>query len=166
MRRTEHKIVDQMTLLDFRKSARSRHESVVFTNGCFDLLHPGHIRYLETARALGDVLYVGLNSDDSVRRLKGEGRPLNSDRDRSIVVAGLEAVSLVTIFDDDTAKTLVSELQPDVYVKGGDYSTDPDSALYPAEAKSLASFGGQFKIVPFTPDYSTSRLIHRIREST
>ena len=104
-----------------REQYRVSNKSVVFTNGCFDILHAGHVRYLTEAKKLGDILVVGLNSDESVRKLKGAGRPVNPEEDRAEVLAGLRAVDHVVVFPEDTAEELVRQLQPDVYVKCGDY---------------------------------------------
>jgi len=129
---------------------------VVFTNGCFDLLHLGHARYLEKARALGDVLIVGLNSDRSVRRLKGAGRPLVPEADRAEMLAALEAVDYVTIFGEETPAALVAEIRPDVIVKGGDYR--PEEV---AGAETVAASGGRVAIVPLVEGRSTTGLIAR-----
>jgi rfaE bifunctional protein nucleotidyltransferase chain/domain len=134
----------------------------VLTNGTFDLLHVGHVRYLETARSFGDVLFVAVNSDASVRAYKGPGRPLNHEGDRVQVVAALEAVDLVTMFDDLTADHVVRAVRPDVYVKGGDYSSDPDSARFPPEGRTVLECGGQVRIVEYVPDRSTTQLIERM----
>ncbi len=133
---------------------------VVFTNGCFDILHAGHVRYLNAARAVGDVLVLGLNSDDSVRRLKGESRPINSEEDRAEVLAGLAAVDYVVIFDEPTAEPLVELLKPDVYVKGGDYTVErlPESRI-------VASYGGETVLVPEVPGRSSTNMIKKIRET-
>ena len=142
-----------------RQKCRQTGQSVVFTNGCFDILHAGHVRYLAEARKLGDILVVGLNSDESVRKLKGEGRPVNPAEDRAEVLAGLRSVDHVVIFDEDTAEELVRQLQPDVYVKGGDYSIDrlPESAI-------VASYGGRTVLVPMVEGRSTSNVIKRLRQ--
>ncbi len=134
---------------------------VVFTNGVFDLLHPGHVDILNAARTAGDALVVGLNSDASVRRLKGETRPVRTQLDRAYVVASLEAVDAVTIFDEDTPLELVRCLAPDVIVKGGDYSEE--SIVGAAEVRAR---GGTVVVVPLTPDQSTTSIIERLREST
>ena len=134
--------------------------SVVFTNCCFDILHAGHVRYLNAARAAGDVLVLGLNSDASVRRLKGESRPINSEEDRAEVLAGLAAVDYVVIFDEPTAEPLVELLKPDVYVKGGDYTVE----RLP-EARIVASYGGETVLIPEVPGRSSTNMIKKIRET-
>lgn len=134
---------------------------VVFTNGVFDLLHPGHVDVLRGARARGDALVVGLNSDASVRRLKGPARPVRSQVERAYVLAALEAVDAVTVFTEDTPLELVRHLRPDVIVKGGDYS--PDSVVGAAEVRS---WGGECVIIPLTPGQSTTAIIARLREGS
>lgn len=131
---------------------------VVFTNGVFDLLHPGHVDVLLGARARGDVLVVGLNSDASVKRLKGPDRPVRSEGERAYVLAALEAVDAVTLFDQDTPLELVQLLQPDVIVKGGDYS--PDTVV---GANEVRARGGDVVIIPLTPGHSTTSTIDRLR---
>jgi rfaE bifunctional protein nucleotidyltransferase chain/domain len=132
----------------------------VFTNGCFDLLHPGHIRTLEQARSLGDVLVVAVNSDRSVREMKGAGRPLVPEAERAEVLAALEAVDWVVIFDDATPRRLVARLLPDVLVKGGDWG--PDEIVGREEVEAA---GGRVVRVPLEPGLSTSELIDRIRRT-
>ena len=131
---------------------------VVFTNGVFDLLHPGHVDVLIGARARGDVLAVGLNSDASVKRLKGPDRPVRSEGERAYVLAALEAVDAVTLFEQDTPLQLVQLLQPDVIVKGGDYS--PDTVV---GANEVRARGGEVVIIPLTPGHSTTSTIDRLR---
>ncbi len=131
---------------------------VAFTNGVFDLLHPGHIHILAAARAAGDALVVGINSDDSVKRLKGESRPVRSEAERAYVVAALEAVDVVTVFDQDTPLELVQCLQPDVIVKGGDYS---EATI--VGAADVRARGGDVLVVPLTPGQSTTSIIERMR---
>jgi len=131
---------------------------VVFTNGVFDLLHPGHVDVLVGARARGDALVVGVNSDASVKRLKGPERPVRSEGERAYVLAALEAVDAVTLFEQDTPLELVQLLQPDVIVKGGDYS--PDSVVGATEVRAR---GGDVVIIPLTPGHSTTSTIHRLR---
>lgn len=131
---------------------------VAFTNGVFDLLHPGHVDVLNAARQTGDALVVGINSDASVRRLKGDTRPVRSQADRVYVVASLEAVDAVTVFDGDTPLELVRALLPDVIVKGGDYS--PDTIV---GADDVRARGGNVVVVPLTPGQSTTSIIERLR---
>jgi len=131
---------------------------VVFTNGVFDLLHPGHVDVLIGARARGDVLVVGLNSDASVKRLKGPDRPVRSEGERAYVLAALEAVDAVTLFEQDTPLQLVQLLRPDVIVKGGDYS--PDTVV---GANEVRARGGDVVIIPLTPGHSTTSTIDRLR---
>ena len=118
------KLIERQTLPEIVKALQAQGKTVVFTNGCFDILHAGHVRYLTAARQLGDCLIVGLNSDDSVRRLKGPTRPINNAQDRAEVLAGLAAVDYIVVFAEQTAEGLVTELRPDIYTKGGDYSVE------------------------------------------
>jgi rfaE bifunctional protein nucleotidyltransferase chain/domain len=142
-------------MFEIRESGRR----VVFTNGCFDLLHPGHISYLRAARSLGGALVVGLNSDASVRRLKkGPDRPIMPERDRAIMLVALESVDAVVLFGEDTPARLMRELKPATYVKGGDYRVEDLP-----EAEVAAEIGAEVKILPFEPEYSTTALIERIR---
>ena len=138
---------------------RSESQRVVATNGCFDILHVGHVRYLAAAQKLGDVLVVGLNGDDSVRQLKGEGRPVNREQDRAEVLAALESVDYVTIFPENRATNFLRAAAPAVYAKGGDYTAD---TLDPGERAVLDEFGSRIEIIPFEKDYSTSELLTRI----
>ena len=141
---------------------RSRPGSVVFTNGVFDLLHPGHVALLETARALGDALVVGLNTDASVRRLgKGAGRPVAGEQARARVLAGLAAVDCVVLFDEDTPLALMQALAPDVLVKGADY---PRERIVGADF--VESRGGRVVRVPILPGQSTTQLLERVRASS
>lgn len=132
---------------------------LVFTNGCFDLLHPGHIGSLEQARALGDVLIVGLNSDTSVRQLKGAGRPVLPERERAEILAALECVDAVVIFDELTPRDIIARLLPHVLVKGGDW---PDDQIVGREEVEAA--GGRVVSIPVVPGYSTSEILRKIRE--
>lgn len=129
-----------------------------FTNGCFDLIHPGHVQYLEDARALGDFLVVGLNSDASVARLKGPGRPLQDEAARAAVLLGLRSVDAVVRFDEDTPLELIRALRPDILVKGGDYTPETVVGREDVEAR-----GGRLVLIPFLPGHSTSRIEARIR---
>jgi D-glycero-beta-D-manno-heptose 1-phosphate adenylyltransferase len=133
---------------------------VVFTNGCFDLLHPGHIQCLEQARQLGDALIVGINSDRSVRQLKGSGRPLLPEQERAEILAAMECVDAVVIFDEPTPREVIAKLVPDVLVKGGDWPGDQIVGREEVEAA-----GGRVVSVPVVPGYSTSEIVKKIRES-
>ena len=134
---------------------------VVFTNGVFDVLHRGHVTYLEQARALGGSLVVALNTDASAKRLgKGDDRPLNNQQDRAAVIAALESVSLVTWFDEDTPLSLITELKPDTLVKGGDYDMQKL-----AETAVVTSYGGTAVAIAFVDGYSTTALVDKIRQS-
>jgi rfaE bifunctional protein nucleotidyltransferase chain/domain len=142
-------------------SWREQGQRVIFTNGVFDVLHRGHVSYLDQARALGQRLVVGLNSDASARRLnKGSDRPLNNEVDRAMVIAALESASLVVWFDEDTPLQLIDALRPDVIVKGGDY----DMALLP-ETALVKSWGGEALALPFVAGYSTTQLVNKIRST-
>jgi len=138
---------------DLRKSGKK----IVTTNGCFDILHVGHTRILKQARSFGDVLVVGINSDDSVRRLKGPTRPINSQDDRAEVLASLACVDFVTIFDEDTPVEFLKEIKPDIHVKGSDYRPE---AL--EETPVVESFGGRVHILALVPGKSTSGVVDRI----
>jgi rfaE bifunctional protein nucleotidyltransferase chain/domain len=151
------KVLSLPALLRRLRELRRAGKRIVFTNGCFDLLHPGHVRYLRAARRLGDVLVVAINSDRSVRRIKGPQRPIVSERDRAEVLAALEMVDFVTIFDDDTPLALIERIVPDVLVKGGDW---PVHAIVGGEI--VRAHGGSVRSLPFARGYSTSALIERI----
>lgn len=144
--------------LALRDSLRAQSRRVVFTNGVFDLLHIGHVDYLEQARALGEALIVGVNGDDSARRLKGEGRPFVPAAERARLVAALACVEAAVLFDDLTADRLILTLRPDVYAKGGDYSAKPLP-----ERPTADSVGAAVVLLPLVPDHSTTALIARIR---
>ena len=133
---------------------------IVFTNGCFDIMHAGHAQYLEEARAMGDVLIVAINSDASVRRLKGPKRPVIGQQDRALMLAALESVDYVVIFEEDTPYEVIKILEPDLLVKGGDWT--PDQIV---GADIVLARGGEVKSLPFRPGLSTSSIIERIRES-
>jgi len=154
----KEKIVGRAGLCAIVRKLQGAGTRVVFTNGCFDILHVGHVRYLREARARGDLLVIGMNSDRSVRRLKGAGRPLVRERERAEVLAALEMVDYVTIFDEDTPAELIAELRPDILVKGGDYRTEEVVGREIVEAS-----GGRVVIVPLVRGQSTTGLIRRIR---
>ncbi|NPA12971.1 MAG: D-glycero-beta-D-manno-heptose 1-phosphate adenylyltransferase [Aquificae bacterium] len=137
---------------------KSEGKRIVFTNGCFDIIHAGHVDYLEKAKQLGDVLIVGLNSDNSVKRLKGEERPINKQEHRKRVLQALRSVDMVIIFDEDTPERLIKEIKPDVLVKGGDWSIDSIVG-----ADFVQSYGGQVKTIDFVYDTSTTKIISKIK---
>ena len=143
----------------FCEVLRKSGKRVVFTNGCFDILHAGHVRYLEKARALGDCLVLGLNSDASVRRLKGPSRPVNREEDRAEVVGALKSVDYVTVFDEPTASELIALVKPAVYAKGGHYTLD----TLP-EAKIVQSYGGEVAFIDLVEGRSTTNIIEKIKE--
>src|SRR6266700_2523841 len=153
------KILDMEELAARAKELRAAGKKLVATNGCFDLLHVGHVRYLQAARALGDVLAVGLNGDRSVLELKGGGRPINNERDRAEVLAALECVDLVTIFPEMRATQFISASMPAVYVKGGDYSSE---TLNAEERAVLKKIGAEIRIITFEKGYSTSLLLEKL----
>lgn len=141
-----------------REALRRAGQTLVFTNGHFDLLHTGHLDYLEKARALGDALFVGINGDASTRRLKGEGRPLVPAAERARLLAALKPVTAALIFEEDTAHRLIEALEPDIYVKGGDYADKPLP-----ERALVERYGGRVVLIDYLPDHSTSALIARIK---
>lgn len=142
-------------VLDWKKNKNS----IVFTNGCFDILHYGHINYLAKAKDLGDKLIIGLNSDDSVRRIKGENRPLNNQKDRAMLLASLMFVDAVVIFDEDTPERIIKMIFPDVLVKGGDYKFEDIVG-----ADFVTANGGLVEIIPFVEGYSTTNFIKKLHE--
>jgi len=150
----------EQTILRFGREKRNG-KRVVFTNGCFDLLHPGHIRSLETARALGDALIVGLNSDDSVKSLKGPDRPVIPEQERAEILASLECVDAVVIFEELTPQEVIAALLPDILVKGGDW---PGSQIVGREEVEAA--GGRVVLVDVVEGYSTSDILKKIREES
>jgi rfaE bifunctional protein nucleotidyltransferase chain/domain len=154
------KVLDMKELAQRTQALRRAGQIVVATNGCFDLLHLGHVRYLRAARARGDVLVVGINGDESVRQLKGAGRPLNNERERAEILAALECVDLVTTFQELRATRFIEAAKPAVYVKGGDYTSD---TLNSEERAALEKIGAKIDIVPFAKGYSTSGLIEKLR---
>lgn len=143
------------------RSWRDKGIRIAFTNGCFDILHKGHVLYLEAARATADKLVVGINSDSSTRRLKGEGRPINGENGRAAVVAALASVDLVVLFDEDTPAALIEKVSPHVLVKGGDYT--PDTIV---GAGYVRSMGGEVRVIPFVEGYSTTSIEKKIAQQT
>ena len=156
------KIVNADQLKAIGEKMRASGRKLVFTNGCFDLLHAGHVRYLQAARALGDALAVAINGDESVRALKGDGRPLNRAADRAEVVAALACVDHVTIFTETRATDLLAKIRPAIYVKGGDYTRE---TLDPDERTALEQANAEIRIVPFEKGYSTSSVMEKIRKA-
>ena len=156
----KEKIVSQDQALKELKAWREKNKKIVFTNGCFDIIHPGHIDYLSQARDLGDILVLGLNTDQSVRRLnKGSNRPINDERTRAYVLAGLACVDLIVFFDEETPYNLIKLLQPNVLVKGKDYEVEKIIGF-----DILKENGGEVITIPFLEGYSTSSLIKKIIE--
>lgn len=155
------RVVDAAEVSALRDSMDAAGRRLVFTNGCFDILHAGHVRYLQQARALGDALVVGLNSDRSVRELKGEGRPLNGQDDRAEVLAALGCVDFVVVFDGKRATELLRAVRPHIYAKGGDYT--PDS-LDPDERAALGACGAGIEILPLVPGRSTTAVIAKLSD--
>ncbi len=157
----ESKLLPRERLVaEYGRAARAPGLRVVFTNGVFDILHRGHVEYLYAARALGDCLVVGLNTDASVRRLKGPERPLNGEQDRALVLAGLGCVDVVTLFDEDTPRALIAALLPDVLVKGGDYR--PEEVVGRTEVEAA---GGRLVLIPVVAGRSTTGLVQKIRST-
>jgi len=156
------KIVELKDVSDRCEKLRSAGKKIVATNGCFDLLHVGHVRYLQAARALGDVLVVGLNGDGSVHELKGAGRPITTQGDRAEILAALACVDLVTIFPEIRATKFLAAVRPAVYVKGGDYTSE---TLDEEELTILKEIDAAIRLIPFETGYSTSGLIEQICKS-
>lgn len=152
------RILDRESLVAQIESAKNEGQTIVFTNGCFDVLHAGHIRYLLGARELGNILVVAINSDAQVRRLKGVGRPILSEHDRAELVASIEAVDFVTIFDEPTVEQLLLALRPDVHAKGTDYTEETVP-----ERDVVRSFGGRVAIVGDPKNHSTSEMLKRLK---
>jgi len=155
------RVLDRSDLERFVTDARAAGAKIVFTNGVFDLLHPGHLRYLQAARAHGDLLIVGLNSDASVRRNKGPERPINPEAERAEVLAALECVDAVSIFDEDTPADIIRRVQPDVLVKGADWPADQIVGRDTVEAR-----GGRVILEPVAQGHSTSAIIDKVRQPT
>jgi len=153
------KIIAWDKLPEWRKQIRASGKRLVVTNGCFDILHLGHVTDLETARDFGDALLIGVNGDEAVRGLKGAGRPVNSENDRAAVLAALESVSAICIFPEKTMTKFLAVAKPDIYVKGGDYTLD---TLNQDERHAVESAGGKIVIIPFVPGKSTTALLEKI----
>lgn len=155
----QNKIMDKTSLLRFCQSQKVKGRKIVFTNGCFDILHHGHIDLLAKAADEGEILIIGLNSDSSVKRLKGSERPVNNEGDRAFLLASLLCVDAVCFFNEDTPLSLIQAINPDVLVKGGDYNKESIIGAVEVESK-----GGKVVIVPFVEGYSTSKLVHQIKQ--
>lgn len=156
----KNKILNQEELIKIVNTYHFFKKKIVFTNGCFDILHPGHVYYLNQARSLGDVLIVGLNSDDSVKKLdKGFERPIHPQDKRASVLAALLCVDYVCIFDEDTPLQLIQKVKPDVLVKGGDYTIDKIVG-----ADFVQSYGGSVEIIPLLPGYSTTDIVNKLKK--
>ncbi|MGZ4966504.1 MAG: adenylyltransferase/cytidyltransferase family protein [Chthoniobacterales bacterium] len=155
-------VVSVEELARISEELRANGKRLVVTNGCFDLLHLGHVRYLEAARELGDALAVGVNGDAAVRELKGEGRPLNNENDRAQVLAALRSVNYVAVFPEVRATRFLEQVRPAVYVKGGDYTPE---TLHAEERAALEKIAAEIRIIPFESGYSTSSLIERMNHS-
>ena len=153
------KIISWEKLPEWRAAVRASGRKLVVTNGCFDLLHVGHVTYLETARNHGEELLVGVNGDNAVRELKGPDRPLNEAADRAAVIAGLQCVDGVCVFSERTATRFLAVAQPDIYVKGGDYTLE---TLNPEERRTVEQAGGRIVLIPFVPGKSTTALLQKI----
>jgi rfaE bifunctional protein nucleotidyltransferase chain/domain len=145
----------------FAREQRAAGRRIVFTNGVFDLLHPGHVRYLQAARALGDLLIIGLNADESVRRNKGPSRPINSESERAEALAALECVDAVAIFTEDTPAGIIRDVEPDILVKGADWAADAIVGRDTVEAR-----GGRVVRIPVEQGYSTTSIVARIRSNS
>ena len=155
------KILSQDNLPQWRNSLREKGKRLVVTNGVFDILHAGHVTYLESARTLGDALLVGVTADAGVRELKGPGRPLNSDIERATVLAALEAVDGVYIFPETTAFNFLQSVQPDIYAKGGDYTID---TINQDERRLIEKMGGRIALLPGVPGKSTTGIVEKLHK--
>ena len=153
-------VIDRKNIGNVVTTLKAEGKKIVFTNGCFDILHVGHVRYLNEAKALGDILILGLNSDSSVKSLKGSNRPINNESDRAEVLSALKAIDYVVIFDEKTAENIVGEVKPDIYAKGGDYSID----TLP-EAKIVAEHGGKTVLLQLVDGKSSTNIINKCKEN-
>ncbi len=152
------KLVKKENLAELLKKLKAQNKKIVMTNGCFDILHAGHVRYLKESKKYGDVLILGLNSDKSVRALKGETRPINGEMDRAEVLSGLEAVNYIVLFDEISPLNLLEEIKPDIYTKGADYTVE----TLP-EAKTVMKNGGEIKFIDLVEGRSTTKIIDKIK---
>lgn len=149
---------DQNQIVEMIRELKLSGKSIVFTNGCFDILHRGHVAYLQSAKDMGDILIVGMNTDASVKRLKGNDRPVNTLEDRAYVLSALKSVDYVIPFDEDTPLTLIQSIHPDILVKGGDYTLDTIIG-----AKEVIAHGGKVEVIPFVEGKSTTSIIDAIK---
>jgi rfaE bifunctional protein nucleotidyltransferase chain/domain len=154
-------IVPRKLLSDICRVAKTYDKKIVFTNGCFDIIHSGHIKYLNDSKKLGDILVVGLNSDASVKRLKGSDRPINSENDRALVLSALKSIDYVSIFDEDTPLELITEIIPDIITKGGDYN--PETIV---GADIVINNGGKVVIIQYVEGKSTTSIIDKMKQGT
>ena len=152
-------LIKKENLDDLLKKLRSENKTIVTTNGCFDILHVGHVRYLEKTKSFGDVLIVALNSDKSVKSIKGETRPINNENDRAEVLSGLKSVDYVVLFDEDSPINLLLQMKPDVYTKGADYTIE----TLP-EAKPIMEAGGRIEFISFVEGKSTTSIIEKMKK--
>lgn len=152
------KHITDIALSGLLEILKSNNQKIAFTNGCFDILHPGHIDYLEKAKKLGDVLFIGLNSDNSIKLLKGQERPINEFSTRLTMLAALECVDFIIEFDEETPILLINKIEPNILVKGGDYTIETIVG-----AEFVVDNGGKVEIIPFLEGYSTTQLIEKIK---
>ncbi len=152
------KLVDSKNILELVDKLKSENKTIVMTNGCFDILHAGHVRYLKMSKKCGDVLILGLNSDSSVKALKGESRPINNQFDRAEVLSGLEAVDYIVLFDEISPIKLLETIKPHIYTKGADYTIE----TLP-EAKTVQSYGGKIEFIQLVEGKSTTKIIDKIK---
>lgn len=155
----ENMLVKQSEIDDLLKKLKEQRKTIVTTNGCFDILHVGHVRYLEKAKSFGDVLIVALNSDKSVKSIKGESRPINNENDRAEVLSGLKSVDYVVLFDEDSPIDLLLQIKPDVHTKGADYTIESLP-----EAKGIMEAGGRIEFISFVEGKSTTSIIEKMRK--
>jgi len=155
------KLYSQRAIIQIANRLRKNRKKIVFTNGCFDLLHAGHVEYLERARKFGDVLILGLNSDHSTRRLKGRGRPVNSEQDRARVLAGLASVDYITIFNEDTPAKLIRSVRPNILVKGSDWKVRSI-----AGSADILSWGGKVRRVRLLKGRSTTQILKKVKRGS
>ena len=153
-------LIDRRDVSNFCEELRKSNKKIVFTNGCFDILHVGHVRYLSAAKEFGDILILGLNTDASVKSLKGNDRPINNENDRAEVLLALKSVDHVVLFGERTAEDVIAQVKPDVYVKGGDYTLE----TLP-EAKIVQSYGGKVEFIPMVAGRSTTNIINKISKA-